>query len=195
MQKEFNRFFIALLAAGSVFFAGSAHASEEEETVLENAPALEQQSQQPQLQQPSTREQPSLLERYTNNAQDLLLKGLEMVGVNYRRGGTDPDAGLDCSGFVQLVFRDALNVMLPRTSREMSQVGEIVSRDQELRPGDLVFFNTMRRTFSHVGIYLGEGRFLHSPRPGSEVRVEDMRQSYWLQRYNGARRLLKSLSH
>lgn len=131
----------------------------------------------------------TLLERYTNSAQDLILKGLEMVGVSYRRGGTDPNAGLDCSGFVQLVFREAVGLVLPRTSREMSQVGARVDQ-QELKPGDLVFFNTMRRAFSHVGIYLGEGRFLHSPRPGGEVRVEDMNSSYWISRYNGARRIV-----
>ena len=135
------------------------------------------------------REDTSFLERYTNTAQDLILKGLEMVGVVYRRGGTDPDAGLDCSGFVQLVFRDAVGLVLPRTSREMSEVGDRIDR-QELKPGDLVFFNTMRRAFSHVGIYLGEGRFLHSPRPGGEVRVEDMGSSYWVKRYNGARRVV-----
>ncbi len=135
------------------------------------------------------REDTSFLERYTNTAQDLILKGLEMVGVSYRRGGTDPDAGLDCSGFVQLVFKDAVGLVLPRTSKEMSEVGARIDR-QELKPGDLVFFNTMRRAFSHVGIYLGEGRFLHAPRPGGEVRVEDMGSSYWVKRYNGARRVV-----
>lgn len=135
-------------------------------------------------------EDDTFLERYTNKAQELVLKGLEMVGVNYRRGGTDPDAGLDCSGFVQLVFRDAIGLGLPRTSREMSEVGDRVDR-QELKAGDLVFFNTMRRAFSHVGIYLGEGRFMHSPRPGGEVRVEDMGSSYWVKRYNGARRVVE----
>lgn len=140
--------------------------------------------------EPRRSEDNSFLERYTNKAQDLILKGLEMVGVSYRRGGTDPDAGLDCSGFVQLVFRDAIGLGLPRTSREMSEVGDRVDR-QELKPGDLVFFNTMRRAFSHVGIYLGEGRFMHSPRPGGEVRVEDMGSSYWVKRYNGARRVVE----
>ncbi|HEX5803496.1 MAG TPA: C40 family peptidase [Azospira sp.] len=131
------------------------------------------------------------LERYTNTAQDLILKGLEMVGVSYRRGGTDPDSGLDCSGFVQLVYRESIGKILPRTSREMSEVGDRVDR-KELQPGDLVFFNTMRRAFSHVGIYLGEGRFLHSPRPGGEVRIEEMGSSYWVKRYNGARRVLEN---
>lgn len=134
-------------------------------------------------------EELSLFERYTNSAQALILKGLELVGIKYRRGGTDPDSGLDCSGFVQLVFQDALGKTLPRTAKEQSQVGETIAK-HELKPGDLVFFNTMRRAFSHVGIYLGDNRFVHAPRTGAEVRVEDMSQSYWVKRYNGARRLV-----
>ncbi len=141
-------------------------------------------------QQPKLSDEPSLLERYTNSAQDLILKGLELVGINYRRGGTNPDSGLDCSGFVQLVFKDAVGMLLPRTAKEQSQVGNVIDKD-ELKPGDLVFFNTMRRTFSHVGIYLGDNRFLHAPRTGAEVRVEDMSQGYWTKRYNGARRLVE----
>ena len=135
-------------------------------------------------------EEPSLLERYTNRAQDLILKGLELVGINYRHGGTDPDSGLDCSGFVQLVFKDAAGLLLPRTAKEQSEVGNVVDR-KELKAGDLVFFNTMRRAFSHVGIYLGDNRFMHAPRTGAEVRVEDMSQSYWVKRYNGARRVVE----
>jgi len=141
-------------------------------------------------QQPRFPEEPSLLERYTNRAQDLILKGLELVGINYRRGGTDPDSGLDCSGFVQLVFKDAVGMLLPRTAKEQSEVGNVVDR-HELKAGDLVFFNTMRRAFSHVGIYLGDNRFMHSPRSGAEVRVEDMSQGYWVKRYNGARRVVE----
>lgn len=135
-------------------------------------------------------EENSLIERYTSSAQDLILKGLELVGINYRRGGTDPNVGLDCSGFVQLVFRDAVGKLLPRTAKEQSQVGDVVDKN-ELKAGDLVFFNTMRRAFSHVGIYLGDNRFLHAPRTGAEVRVEDMSQSYWVKRYNGARRVIE----
>jgi len=134
-------------------------------------------------------EEPSLFERYTNSAQDLILKGLELVGINYRRGGTNPDSGLDCSGFVQLVFKDSIGKLLPRTAKEQSQVGDVIDK-KELKPGDLVFFNTMRRAFSHVGIYLGDNRFLHAPRTGAEVRVEDMSQGYWVKRYNGARRVV-----
>ncbi len=140
-------------------------------------------------QPPRPTDEQTLFERYTNSAQDLILKGLELVGINYRRGGTNPDTGLDCSGFVQVVFRDAVGKLLPRTAKEQSQVGDIVDK-KELKPGDLVFFNTMRRAFSHVGIYLGDNRFMHAPRTGAEIRVEDMSQSYWVKRYNGARRVV-----
>ncbi len=141
-------------------------------------------------QQQRASEEPSLLERYTSNAQDLILKGFELVGIKYRRGGTDPDIGLDCSGFVQIVFKDAIGLLLPRTAREQSEVGNVIDKN-ELKAGDLVFFNTMRRAFSHVGIYLGDNRFLHAPRSGAEIRVEDMSQSYWTKRYNGARRIVE----
>ncbi|MDR3300642.1 MAG: C40 family peptidase [Candidatus Accumulibacter sp.] len=139
---------------------------------------------------PAPGEEVSLLERYTNDAQDLILKGLELVGINYRRGGVNPDSGLDCSGFVHVVFRDALGKLLPRTAKEQSKVGEVVDKN-ELQPGDLVFFNTMRRAFSHVGIYLGDSRFMHSPRPGGKIRIESMNQGYWAKRYNGARRIME----
>ncbi len=134
-------------------------------------------------------EQPSFLERYTNAAQDVILQGLKLVGVRYRLGGNNEDSGLDCSGFVRLVFKDSIGASLPRTAKEMSEVGQQIDASQ-LKPGDLVFFNTMRRTFSHVGIYLGDNHFMHAPRTGAEVRVESMDSSYWVQRYNGARRIL-----
>jgi cell wall-associated NlpC family hydrolase len=135
-------------------------------------------------------EQISFLERYTNAAQDVILQGLKLVGVRYRFGGNDENSGLDCSGFVRLVFKDSIGASLPRTAREMSEMGQQVDTSQ-LKPGDLVFFNTMRRTFSHVGIYLGDNHFMHAPRTGAEVRVESMESSYWMQRYNGARRILE----
>lgn len=132
----------------------------------------------------------SFLERYTDVAQDVILQGLKLVGVRYRMGGNDESSGLDCSGFVRLVFKDSLGTSLPRTAREMSEVGERIDVSQ-LKPGDLVFFNTMRRTFSHVGIYLGDNHFMHAPRAGSEVRVESMESSYWTRRFNGARRIIE----
>ncbi|MBI4987774.1 MAG: C40 family peptidase [Rhodocyclales bacterium] len=136
---------------------------------------------------PAEKEQ-SLFGRYASNAQELVVRALTFVGVNYRRGGESPETGFDCSGLVRHVFRESLGLILPRTSRDISRVGETVQRD-ELQPGDLVFFNTLRRGFSHVGIYLGEHRFVHAPASGGEVRVEDMRQSYWTKRFNGARRI------
>ena len=87
------------------------------------------------------------------------------------------------------MFKDTLGEQLPRTSVEMSQVGQRIDTSQ-LKAGDLVFFNTMRRAFSHVGIYLGDNHFLHAPRTGAEVRVESMEDSYWVKRYNGARRII-----
>ena len=90
-----------------------------------------------------------------------------------------------------MVFKEAIGKLLPHTAREQSQVGDAIDRN-ELKPGDLVFFNTMRRAFSHVGIYLGDNRFMHAPRTGAEVRVEDMSQSYWVKRYNGARRVVEN---
>ncbi|MGV0954271.1 MAG: C40 family peptidase [Fluviibacter sp.] len=133
-------------------------------------------------------ERPGLLQRYTVNIQDLVIKGLEFVGVPYRRGGNTVESGLDCSGFTRLVFLDSNGIDLPRTAAEQSQMGTRVSME-ELKPGDLVFFNTMRRANSHVGIYLGNDQFVHAPKPGAEIRVENMHQAYWVNKYNGARRL------
>lgn len=121
-------------------------------------------------------------------AGDVVVGALNMIGVRYRWGGNSPDSGLDCSGFVRYVFQDTLSMSLPRRAEEMSRVGEKV-RMSELKPGDLVFFNTMRRTFSHVGIYIGDNKFVHSPSTGSTIRVDDLDSSYWEKRFTGARRL------
>jgi len=134
------------------------------------------------------KEATSLLERAGASANDAVAQALELVGIRYRRGGTNPETGFDCSGFVGHVFREGVGLILPRTSREISHSGEVIKKN-ELQPGDLVFFNTMRRAFSHVGIYLGDNRFVHAPASGGEVRVEDMATGYWGKRFNGARRL------
>jgi len=127
-------------------------------------------------------------QREASGVQKLLSDALNLVGIRYRRGGTDTDTGFDCSGFVGYLFRERLGLDLPRTSRDISRAGEPVEKS-ELEPGDLVFFNTLRRAFSHVGIYLGNNQFVHSPRAGYSVRVEDMTERYWAKRYNGARRV------
>jgi len=120
--------------------------------------------------------------------QKVIDDALQLVGIRYRRGGDSAETGFDCSGFVGYVVREALGLVLPRTSREISRTGEPVPKT-ELEPGDLCFFHTMRDAFSHVGIYLGNHLFVHSPRPGQAVRVEDLRERYWAKRYNGARRI------
>lgn len=132
--------------------------------------------------------QVSFVDRATTTAQDAIDQAMDLLGIRYRRGGSSPEAGFACSGFVSHVFREGLGLILPRSSKEMSRSGQEVSRD-ELRPGDLVFFNTMRHAFSHVGIYLGDNQFVHAPRTGGRVRVEDLNQSYWKKRFNGARRV------
>ena len=129
------------------------------------------------------------IEGYGTSVQNLVNEGMDYLGIRYRFGGNSPETGLDCSGLVQNVFRNALGLDLPRAARDMARLGEKVGM-QDLKPGDLVFFNTMRRAFSHVGIYLGEGRFLHAPARGGEVRIEEMDKTYWLKRFNGGRRLL-----
>ena len=123
-----------------------------------------------------------------SKAGDLVMNALGLIGVRYRFGGNSPESGLDCSGFVRYVFNDTFGFVLPRRSVEISKVGTTVAVN-ELRPGDLVFFNTMRHTFSHVGIYIGDNKFVHAPSTGSKIRVDDMRASYWVTRYNGARRI------
>ena len=128
------------------------------------------------------------LHDFTNHASDLALHAMSMLGIRYKYGGNTPENGLDCSGLVRYVFKQAWGADLPRTSHEISQVGQRVDK-QDLRPGDLVFYNTLRRGFSHVGIYLGEDKFIHSPSAGGEVRIESMDLGYWKKRFNGARRM------
>jgi len=127
----------------------------------------------------------------TSGISTMLDKSMSFLGIRYRFGGNGPEAGgFDCSGLVKKVFGDALGVNLPRTAVEMAKLGDKVNGMQDLKPGDLVFFNTMRRAFSHVGIYVGDNRFIHAPSKGSVVRVEEMDSDYWRKRFNGARRLV-----
>lgn len=119
-----------------------------------------------------------------------LLKALSMLGTPYKFGGNNPDKGVDCSGFVKHVYKESAGVSLPRSARDMSKQGEKVAKT-ELKPGDLVFFNTRKQPNSHVGIYKGDGEFVHaSSSRTKEVVVSRMDQKYWASRYNGARRVL-----
>jgi cell wall-associated NlpC family hydrolase len=130
-----------------------------------------------------------LLATVRDTASDLVLSAMNFLGVRYTRGGNSVENGFDCSGFTRHIFEMSVGLVLPRRADEQAKDNSLMSiRRDELKPGDLVFFNTMKRTFSHVGIYVGEGKFIHAPRTGSAVRVEDMRDSYWAKRFTGARR-------
>jgi len=119
---------------------------------------------------------------------DLVVTAIGFLGVPYRRGGNTAETGFDCSGFVRAMYTQTVGHLLPRRAEEQAAATQKIDRS-DLKPGDLVFFNTMRRAFSHVGIYVGEGKFIHSPKPGAQVRVEDMSGSYWQRRFSGARRV------
>jgi cell wall-associated NlpC family hydrolase len=123
-----------------------------------------------------------------DKTETLINNAMQLIGVRYRWGGNTPQSGLDCSGFVRYVFNDTFGFLLPRKSAQMSKVGLQIGKE-ELQPGDLVFFNTMRHAFSHVGIYVGDNKFIHAPSRGKSIRVDDMTKIYWEKRYNGARRL------
>jgi hypothetical protein len=131
----------------------------------------------------------ALVRQVRDVASELVLSAMNFLGVPYRRGGNSADDGFDCSGFTRHIFEMSLGLVLPRRVDDQASASGLtrVGRE-ELRPGDLVFFNTLKRTFSHVGIYIGEGKFIHAPRSGTEVRIEDMRQAYWDRRFTGARR-------
>jgi cell wall-associated NlpC family hydrolase len=124
-----------------------------------------------------------------NSASELVLTAMGFLGVPYRRGGNTAESGFDCSGFVKAMYENTVGLVLPRRADQQAAATSKVDKN-DLQPGDLVFFNTMKRAFSHVGIYVGEGKFIHSPKPGAQVRVEDMGQSYWQRRFDGARRVL-----
>lgn len=125
---------------------------------------------------------------WTDTAQEVLMSALSLTGVKYAYGGKSPETGFDCSGFVRYVFQQAANLTLPHGARAISQLGQTIPVEQ-MQPGDLVFFNTLKSAFSHVGIYLGDGRFIHAPSSGGGIHVVNMNDNYWAQRFNGARRL------
>jgi cell wall-associated NlpC family hydrolase len=126
--------------------------------------------------------------RSPESMNEVALYAMSLADTPYRYGGNSVGNGFDCSGFVQHVYLNTVGMRLPRTSTEMSRVGMNLESTQ-LRPGDLVFFNTRKKPFSHVGIYVGENRFVHSPSSGRSIMVTSMRDDYWRIRYNGARRV------
>jgi NlpC/P60 family len=123
-----------------------------------------------------------------NKASELVVDAMGFLGVPYKRGGNTAETGFDCSGFVRAIYEQSVGLLLPRRAEQQAAATQRIDKN-ELQPGDLVFFNTLRRAFSHVGIYVGDGKFIHSPKPGAEVRVESMGVSYWSSRFDGARRV------
>jgi cell wall-associated NlpC family hydrolase len=132
---------------------------------------------------------PPLKQSGAPRSPEVVFQALATAGVPYRRGGQSPETGFDCSGLVAHVYREAFGIELPHNARAQSRIGKPVSM-AALEAGDLVFYNTERRAFSHVGIYLGDHRFIHAPRPGTAVRVENMRADYWASRFDGGRRII-----
>lgn len=125
-----------------------------------------------------------------DRAAEVVVAALNFLDRPYKWGGSSASEGFDCSGFTRYMFETSLGWLLPRRAAEQAnQRGLIDVPESELRPGDLVFFNTLRRAFSHVGIYIGDGKFIHAPREGAEVRLENMGAAYWARRFDGARRV------
>ena len=118
----------------------------------------------------------------------MLGQAMTLLGVPYKKGGNTAETGFDCSGFVRHMYETSIGRLLPRRAEEQAAATDKIDRS-ELNPGDLVFFKTMRRTFSHVGIYIGDGKFIHAPSTGKTVRVDDLRAAYWTKRFTGARRV------
>lgn len=139
--------------------------------------------------QPNTQTSDSTqINSWQNKVQEVLINAFSLTGIQYKYGGNSPSTGFDCSGFVRYVFHNAANLTLPPTARAIAQIGKSVKKD-ELQPGDLVFFNTLKKAFSHVGIYIGDNKFIHAPSTGKTVRVESMQDGYWASRFEGAQRL------
>lgn len=124
-----------------------------------------------------------------NAGSELTIRAINLIGTKYKYGGDNPETGVDCSGLVRYLFKDVWGTDLPRRSLEISHLGQKIDLVEDLQPGDLVFYNTRRRAFSHVGIYLGDNKFIHAPSSGGRVRIESMDLTYWKARFNGARRI------
>ncbi|HUY02332.1 MAG TPA: C40 family peptidase [Rhodocyclaceae bacterium] len=182
LAKHFRKL-TPLLAAASLLLAAPSFA---EDPPADTGPTLRLSSA---LIERATDSANAAVSSVAEGADAVVARALELVGIRYRRGGSSPKTGFDCSGFVDNVFKVGLGLILPHNASQIARTGERVKED-DLQPGDLVFFNTMRRAFSHVGIYLGDHLFVHAPHTGAEVRVEDMRERYWVKRFDGARRMI-----
>ena len=137
----------------------------------------------------TSRDWPVLAPADPARANAVLMRAISLVGTPYRYGGNTPEGGFDCSGLVNYVFRDMLDMALPRTSRDLAALQGPRIASGQLASGDLVFFGA-GGSVSHVGIYVGEGRFVHAPNSGGTVRLDRLDGAWWRDHYTGARRLL-----
>lgn len=122
-------------------------------------------------------------------ASEVVLYALGLLNIHYQFGGSNPDAGLDCSGMTAYIYREAVGIKLPHNALQQSQLGIAVNKNN-LAPGDLVFFNTNGKSISHVGVYIGEGKFVHAPSTNGQIKVTKLSDSYFSSRYETARRIL-----
>lgn len=132
--------------------------------------------------------QPAAPRHEDDRMNNLAIYAMSLYDTPYQYGGTSRTNGFDCSGFVQYVYQNSLGLQLPRTSFEMSRIGTPLAED-ELKPGDLVFFNTSHSPYSHVGIFVGDNRFVHSPKRGKAIMLARLSDKYWRTHYDGARRI------
>ena len=178
--RPLKPFLAPSLALAMIFWSGSAAAqntpaaSDELGSWLANKGLLSQMTQASQS--------------VTSKASELVVHAMGFLGVPYQRGGGTVETGFDCSGFVKAIFEQTVGLVLPRKAEQQAADTQRIDK-KELVPGDLVFFNTMHRAYSHVGIYVGDGKFIHSPKPGAEVRIESLAAAYWNRRFDGARRV------
>lgn len=169
----------SLLGCALLASCGGHHATRPNATSAGNRPV-----------QRAVRQWPQVTPANPEAANAVLMRAISLVGTPYRYGGNTPDGGFDCSGLVNYVYRDMLDLRLPRTSRDLAQLQGPRIEPQRLAAGDLVFFGS-RGNVSHVGIYVGEGRFVHAPSTGGTVRLDHLDGSYWMGHYSGAKRVLK----
>lgn len=183
----------ALLALACAWLAATAHAAPDNQDLvaqlLIERGVLHKSSQGPGNGTTAVDSAAAIGRQVRDTTSGLVLSAMNFLGVPYKRGGNNSDDGFDCSGFTRHIYESTLGLVLPRKVDDQAKAtGFSAVKKDELQPGDLVFFNTLRRTFSHVGIYVGEGKFIHAPRTGGEVRVESMGVKYWAKRFTGARR-------
>ena len=123
---------------------------------------------------------------HTQGSQELMLHSMGLIGTPYKWGGSTTSTGFDCSGMIQFVYKNALGVSLPRTARDMAAASRKIP-DSRLKAGDLVFFNTGgANKYSHVGLYIGNGEFIHAPSSGKTIKTEKLSSPFYAKNYLGA---------